>query len=118
MDIRLSVQQGIFILKVDGDLDMYNTPALKDSFNKVILKQPAGILLNLEGVGYLDSSGIGVLLYMQNRVTKEKIPFFITELQNQPAKVLELTKLTNYFPFADSVSVGLARLAKENTRQY
>lgn len=112
METQVEVKQGIHILTVDGDLDMYNTPALKDSFNRILENTTAGVLLNLSGVGYLDSSGVGILLYMQNHVTKRRIPFLITGIREQPYKVLELTKLTGYFPLADSISAGLAKLSR------
>ena len=116
MEIKVEVKKGRFLLTVDGDLDMYNTPGLKDSFNEILGKQPAGVLLNLAGVGYLDSSGVGILLYMQNTITKQQLPFCITGVREQPAKVLELTKLTNYFPFADNVSAGFTKLIKKIPR--
>ncbi len=115
MEIHISEKQEVFILTVKGDLDMYNTPLLKDSFNEIVAKNASKLLLNLKGVEYLDSSGVAVLLYIHNTSNKKNIRFYITGIHDQPYKVLQLTKLIGYFPLIKSLSMGFAQLTKSVT---
>lgn len=113
MEVRVAVKNGIHILTVEGDLDMYNTPVLKDAFTQIIDKDASKLLLNLEGVEYLDSSGVAVLLYIHATSSKRHIPFYISGIREQPSKVLELTKLINYLPLTRSLNNGIAKLTSK-----
>ncbi len=111
MDLNIRRENDIHIIEIAGDLDMYNTLHLKDAVTQLVENQISKLILNLEDVRYIDSSGIGTLLFIYNTATKKNIRFFITNVKEQPRKVLELTKLTTFFPFADNEKDAVRKLS-------
>ena len=64
-------------------------------------------VINLEQVDYIDSSGIGALIYICSTVKKMNLKLAIASVHGSVKKVIELTKLTGYFPMANSVEEAL-----------
>lgn len=103
MEISLRKHQDIYILDAVGDLDMYNSKTLKDLFAKIIAKNITKMVLNLEKVDYIDSSGVGTLIQIHAQSKQKRIQLYLCNIQGTVKKVLTLTKLDNFFPTADSI---------------
>ena len=64
-------------------------------------------VINLEQVDYIDSSGIGALIYICSTIKKMNLKLAIASVHGSVKKVIELTKLMGYFPMANSVEEAL-----------
>ena len=62
MEITQRENGGIVIMDIQGEIDLYNAPEIKDNIQKLIEAQKYNIIINLEKVSYIDSSGIGALI--------------------------------------------------------
>ncbi len=62
MELRLRRYNEIYILDISGELDLYNTAKLSELSNRIIEKGVKNLIINMEAVSYLDSSGVGSLL--------------------------------------------------------
>jgi anti-anti-sigma factor len=100
----------ITILSVDGEIDLYNSARLKETVVELFGKDKRKFVVDLDGVSYLDSSGIGVLLYIYTSCRKRGLHVFFTNLHGEVAKVIALTKLDNFLPIASSVTSAVTRL--------
>ncbi len=85
------------ILDVDGEIDLYNAPVLKDIIDKNIDAQKYNIIINLAKVSYIDSSGIGALISSLSKLKKYQGGLKIINVTGSVKKVFELTKLTSFF---------------------
>jgi anti-sigma B factor antagonist len=56
------------VVSMQGDLDMATVPGVRQLFNDLARAGCCRILLDLEGIGLVDSSGIGVLIGAQRRL--------------------------------------------------
>jgi anti-sigma B factor antagonist len=56
------------VVNVQGDLDLATVPGVRLLFNDLTRAGRCRILLDLEGIGFIDSSGIGVLIGAQRRL--------------------------------------------------
>jgi anti-sigma B factor antagonist len=65
---------------------------------KMVEKKIEKFIINMEEVEYIDSSGIGALIYITSTVKKMNLNLAIVNVQGSVKKVIELTKLTNFFP--------------------
>jgi anti-sigma B factor antagonist len=54
-------------------------------------------------VEYIDSSGIGALIYITSTIKKMNLKLAITNVKGSVKKVIELTKLTGFFPILPSL---------------
>ena len=49
-------------VEVQGEIDVYTSPRVKETINELIEKGHYQLVINLEGVRYIDSTGLGVLI--------------------------------------------------------
>jgi len=63
MKIDFEYMDRLLITKINGDIDHHSCEEIRAKIDKeIILKNPKSILWDMEHVGFMDSSGIGVLI--------------------------------------------------------
>lgn len=97
MEISQREKDGITILDIQGEIDLYNAPEIKDIIQKLIESQKYNVIINLEKVSYIDSSGIGALISSLSNLKKYQGGLKIINVYASVKKVFELTKLTSFF---------------------
>jgi anti-sigma B factor antagonist len=102
MDINTRSKGDIVILDISGEIDLYNAPEIKDIINKLIDEKKYNVVINLEEVSYIDSSGIGALISSLSNLKKYQGGLKIINVFASVRKVFELTKLTSFFEIFDS----------------
>ena len=107
MDITTRSRGDIVILDIIGEIDLYNAPEIKDIINKLIEVQKYNVVINLEKVSYIDSSGIGALISSLSNLKKYQGGLKIINVFASVRKVFELTKLTSFFEIFDSEEAAL-----------
>lgn len=56
------VRQGRWVvMRVSGEIDMATAPKLRQQVQNVTASRPDGLVLDLDGVDFIDSTGLGVL---------------------------------------------------------
>jgi anti-sigma B factor antagonist len=61
-------KDGIEVVDVEGEIDIYTAPRLRELLIDLVSKNNYQIVVNLEKVGFLDSTGLGVLVGDLKRV--------------------------------------------------
>jgi anti-sigma B factor antagonist len=112
MDITKRTKGEITVLDISGEIDLYNAPEIKDIINKLIEEQKYNVIINLEKVSYIDSSGIGALISSLSNLKKYQGGLKIINVFASVRKVFELTKLTSFFEIFDSEADALASFTK------
>ena len=107
MELKIRKNGEIYIIDVNGEMDLYNSYKLKELVMKMLEKNVKNFIINLEQVDYIDSSGIGALIYIYSTMKKMNLKFAISNVHGSVKKVIELTKLMGYFPIANSVEEAL-----------
>ncbi|MBN1899434.1 MAG: STAS domain-containing protein [Spirochaetes bacterium] len=108
MEIKVREVDGITIFNIEGEIDLYNAPTLKDEIKKKIEEQKYNIIINLEKVSYIDSSGIGALISSLSNLKKYQGGLKITNVTGSVRKVFELTKLTSFFEIYEQDDQAIA----------
>ena len=109
MEISQREKDGITILDIQGEIDLYNAPEIKDIIQKLIEAQKYNVIINLEKVSYIDSSGIGALISSLSNLKKYQGGLKIINVYVSVKKVFELTKLTSFFEIYESEGEALAK---------
>lgn len=60
--IKTTTTEGAFIIHVDGELDVYTAPQLKEALAEGVNGEYRLIVVDLTQVGFLDSTALGVLV--------------------------------------------------------
>lgn len=82
---------------IDGELDVHHVKNLKAEILEEL--EPPGWVyeLNMDKVTYLDSSGLGMLVYLKKEIVKHEGRLVITNLHEPVLNVFKLTKLDSFF---------------------
>jgi anti-sigma B factor antagonist len=110
MELTIRKSEEIYIIDVQGELDLYNAYKLKELLTKMLEKKIERFIINLDEVGYIDSSGIGALIYISSTVNKANLKLAITNIHGSVQKVMELTKLTDYFPITPTLDEAMKKV--------
>ncbi|MBM9502800.1 STAS domain-containing protein [Leptospira sp. 201903070] len=85
------------IVSLSGSLDIYTSIDLKTFFETNVNKENKNVVVNLEKLNYIDSSGIGMLIKQLNYVQDLNGSFFIANMKPAIEKVFKVAGLTSYF---------------------
>lgn len=112
MDITKKTKGDIVILEIVGEIDLYNAPEIKDIISKLIEERCYNVIIDLEKVSYIDSSGIGALISSLSNLKKYHGGLKIINVYASVRKVFELTKLTSFFEIYDSEEEAIQSFSK------
>ena len=85
------------VLYPKGELDVYNTKKFKEKSIKLYEKDKKDILFDCKDLEYLDSTGLGSLIYILKEVEKNDNKIVIENLNPQIMKLFKITKLEDMF---------------------
>ena len=108
MEINRRESGEIVVFDINGEIDLYNAPEIKDKIKEEMNKNKVNIVINLDKVSYIDSSGIGVLISSLSNLKKVGGALKLINVYASVRKVFELTKLTSFFDIYDSEADALA----------
>ena len=98
----------VTILDMDGKVTIgEGSVALRTAIRRLLEEGKKKILLNLGGVGYIDSSGIGELVSSFTAINKEGGQLKLLNLTQKLQDLLGITKLLTVFDVYDSESDAL-----------
>jgi anti-sigma B factor antagonist len=80
----------IWVVRVAGEVDIATAPRLASTFDAVVEAAPSQVLVELENVSFLDSSGIRVLVLAQRRLDEVGASFVIDGMSEAVKHVLEI----------------------------
>lgn len=62
VDIDISDEGDYRVLRPQGDLDVYTVGSLRDALGQMISDKTPKVVVDLDGVPFMDSSGLGALM--------------------------------------------------------
>ncbi|MCP4646063.1 MAG: STAS domain-containing protein [bacterium] len=90
------------LLRVEGEVDLYSSPDLRDAVTKVIAKAQGPVGVDLAGVSYMDSSGVATLVEGLQLSGKHGVEFSLVAPSHAVSKVLQLSRLDSLFRIRDA----------------
>ena len=111
--MKLDVQiekpdDGVVLVSVTGDVDLYSSPELRKHILSQTKSKTPVIIVDLQNVDYMDSSGVATLVEGLQQVNKYKGKLLISNLCPGVKEVFELSRLDRVFDIYDT-----SELAKE-----
>lgn len=98
------------IVDVVGDIDLYTSPELRKALLDLMRGDSAPhVLVNLQGVKYIDSSGVSALVEALKTSMSRTGRFALFALGPGVREVLALTQLTSVFEIYDNEEQALRR---------
>ena len=94
---RIRQAEEVSIVEVSGKLTSLESGALRNSIGQLLKQGRKLILLNLSGLTYLDSSGIGDLVHTYMSVIKGGGEMKVVGLSDKVEEILKITQLYQVF---------------------
>lgn len=88
---------------LDGEVDVYTAPKLKEELVAAIEGGCADVIVDLERVGFIDSSGLGVLVSALRRARERDGVVRIACTRDNILKIFRITGLDKVFPIFSDV---------------
>ena len=107
----------VSILDVAGRLTSFETGALRESVSRLLRDGRKDIVLNLSGLQYLDSSGIGELARIYVSVVKQSGQMKVIGLSSKVEEILKITQLYQVFPEFPSEAAALESFPESGSKE-
>ena len=105
------LNETVTVVRPMGDLDLYNAGRLKDEALRLWSEGRRKFIVDLAQLDYIDSSGIGVIIYLYTSSQKRNAHVYFANVTGSVLKVITLTKLLGFLPIVDDVADAGERLA-------
>jgi len=102
-------ENGWAVLEVQGEVDLYTSPQLRDAILRSIEEGENQIVIDLSNVSFMDSSGLGVLVAGLKRARERGGELALVFGEGSVQKVLGITGLDRVFPTHGSVGEATGR---------
>ena len=103
MDIAERTVSDVTVLDLKGKMTLgEGDELLKDKINSLIHQGQKKLLLNLEGVPYIDSAGLGEIVRTYTTVSRQGGNLKLVNLTKRITDLLSITKLLTVFETFDS----------------
>jgi len=101
MDVR-RVNNDASVIDIQGELTAFAEEVLMDAYNEASDGKVHAIILNFEGLEYMNSSGIGLLVTLLIRVNREKQRLLTYGLSEHYRSIFQITRLDDAIGIHDS----------------
>jgi anti-sigma B factor antagonist len=98
---QLVGRSGVTIM---GEIDMSNSPVLSDHLTGVVEAQKKDLVLNMEHVAFIDSTGLAVLTNTRRHLESLGRSLILESPSNAVSRILEITGLDAVFQTEDGFS--------------
>src|SRR3981189_3591665 len=100
------VDNGVTVVAPTGRLDVAGAPAVKDAISAPLKSGQPRVVLDLEGVSFVDSTGLGSVIAALKQIRGSQGDLRLAAPNQQVRVVLELTTLDRVFPYYPTVEEG------------
>jgi anti-sigma B factor antagonist len=109
-ELEVSALDGVDLCTVIGELDVSSAPKLRQALVELAAAAPGPplVVVDLAGVDFLDSTGLGVLLGGLKRVRARDGALALCRAEPQVRKVFEVTRVIEILPVHDGVDEAIA----------
>jgi anti-sigma B factor antagonist len=108
MPAAMSIDErpGVWVLTARGELDYAECATFRKQVERIVSAMPAACVVDLSGIDYLDSSGLGLLLslYREYGGAGGRLVLVASDTVDG---ILEITRLDDVFTKADTVGSAL-----------
>ncbi|MBM0203986.1 STAS domain-containing protein [Micromonospora sp. STR1s_5] len=117
MDLQLSVRagRGCTVLEVRGELDMATSPQLREGLQRLVDAGDRRVLVDLAGVGFMDSSALGALVVTFKALRDVGGRLCLAAAQPAVRSVLTVTSVDQAIDVYDSVLAAEADMRPTDT---
>src|SRR5690625_7692227 len=93
LDIDLKENGLVKTISLSGEIDAYTAPTLKEALLPLTKEEDAEIIVDLDEVSYMDSTGLGVFISALKSSKEHLSSFKLINLQERVYRLFKITSL-------------------------
>ena len=105
-----AVTPSTYVISVTGEIDSYTTPALEQELDWVLGDGASNAVVDLGGVGFIDSTALRVLLKALPRFSRRGGKLVLVSDDRRVLRTLEVTGLDRKFTVEPRLSEAIAQV--------
>jgi len=110
LDVVIESVGSFSLIGLSGEVDVYSAPILRETIKDLVDDEKYNIVVDLEKVAFLDSTGLGVLVGGLKRLKHHDGELGIICNQEKILRIFRITGLTKVFPIYRSRDELLANV--------
>ena len=103
-----NAKEGVAVVDIRGDVTGFAETILTEAFNQASGTSARAVVLNFQGLEYMNSSGIGLLVTLLIRAQRQKLRLMACGLNEHYRQIFELTRLNEAIGIFSSEGEALA----------
>jgi anti-sigma B factor antagonist len=109
VDLTLTTREadGKTIVAVGGEIDVYTAPRLRDKITELVSDGSYDLVVDMQAVEFLDSTGLGVLVGALKKVRQHEGSLELVCTQERLLKIFRITGLAKVFVIHESPGEAL-----------
>ena len=107
------VGANIGVIEVTGEVTGFAEKVLMDAYRQVVDKGCIKIIMNFKDMEYMNSSGIGLLVTLMIRASRNDYQLAAVELRSHFRRVFGLTRLQEVMPVYDSEAEAIRAMQEQ-----
>ncbi len=108
MKISTSTIGDAIVVAAEGELDIVSAPNLDTAVIAAISEPHNKVVLDLGGVTFMDSTGLGIVVRALKRCREIERKFLVVVTNDRVLKVFEITGLNTLIPISESLEAALS----------
>lgn len=110
LKVNLRREDDVAVIAFDGEVDVYTAPVLRDAISKVLAAGNHDMVVDMTGVSFLDSTGLGVLVGRLKAVRMLEGRMRVVITNPRVLRNFQITGLEKIFTIDSSVADAVAAL--------
>ncbi|UCD58941.1 MAG: STAS domain-containing protein [Candidatus Hydrogenedentota bacterium] len=107
MEVAIRHAENGVVISVEGDVDLYSSPKLREAILDSVKKKLSPIVMNLSSVTYIDSSGVATLVEGLQLSKEYGGKFRLVEMSERISEVFQLARLQQVFEICGTEAEAL-----------
>lgn len=102
--IQVENRGAAVVVSPEGDIDMSRSPEFRSSLREVNDTKPGTLVVNLEKVGYMDSSGLATLVECMRTAKGNSTEMILCGMNERVKAIFEIARLDQFFRIEPSLA--------------
>ncbi len=113
----IDTPSGDLIVKLRGEMDALGCTKIRPEWEQIATTKNINVAIDLSQVSFLDSSGIGAIVFLYKRLKSQDRTLVIVGVQGQPQELMKLLRIDSAIPVSAAPVSALpdAGLLQEST---
>lgn len=110
MEVKVYFKEDNAVLRgfIEGEIDTFTAPKLRESLETIEVNEKSNIEIDLSGVSYIDSTGLGIFVAFYKRVLREQGQVKLVGLSDRLQRLFDITGLSELMNISADKKVELS----------